>query len=264
MPCDLPIEDVGDNLLIGHAPNPAWRDAVFFETPKQMFERTGKWLAKDELDYFSAVLVKIHEPEKTYVPANQLFNQLGPERYIETMRKLGLSEGTFSSLNAEMRYGQRISGPCGDFPGPSGIHHPDILVHDQSGKFFAFWPELLGISSLATVNETFGAEKVWLKSIDGVYMTPAGCNSRLPEGAEGAFGKLVGRPHIIEDNDVLRPLTRTSNFKAVTEANFDRPLADHNGEQSYIVDVPNRSERDGQTQPYMRGLEPRSRDSIGR
>ncbi|MCM2453015.1 virA/G regulated protein [Agrobacterium vitis] len=234
-------EHIGDNLLIGNEPVPPWphpwEHVVLFETCRQIFERKGKWPIAEDLDNSVILVKKVDGAQTSYMPRNQLLLHLGPQKYLERMKALGLSENTFSRLKTDRQYhyntpaGPRVSDHDYEFPLQAGVHNPEVMVQHRGGTFFAFWPKLLRLEKLATVTNTYGTENVWLKSPDNAYMTPATYNSRAADGAEDLFAKFIHPAHVFDHAD--NP--ETSSVKNVRDimpgANRAQPT-DRTGAQS--------------------------------
>ncbi|MBO9101844.1 virA/G regulated protein (plasmid) [Rhizobium sp. K1/93] len=234
-------EHIGDNLLIGNEPVPPWphpwEHVVLFETCRQIFERKGKWPIAEDLDNSVILVKKVDGAQRSYMPRNQLLLHLGPQKYLERMKALGLSENTFNRLKTDRQYhyntpaGPRVSDHDYEFPLQAGVHNPEVMVQHRGGTFFAFWPKLLRLERLATVTNTYGAENVWLKSPDNAYMTPATYNSRVADGAEDLFAKFIHPAHVLDHAD--NP--ETSSVKTVRDimpgANRAQPT-DRTGTQS--------------------------------
>ncbi|MPR12538.1 hypothetical protein [Microvirga tunisiensis] len=237
--------ELGDEVLIGRASTLSGQPATLFETRNQSFRRTGKWPTEEELDLMS-VLIKISDPEGTYIPRPQLYFQLGQEKYAEVMDKVGLSHKNFSALRTSDQHfydtpaGRRSCSHNYEFTLQAGTNNPDMLIKRPEGHFIGFWPKLFGMKSLAEITEKSGVENAWLKAADNTYMTQRVYNLAVRKGAEEAFAKFIARDDVTECNDVFHVSGRRTGEYVDSTIGCIRSVADP-VQSTVVEDDPNAS-----------------------
>ncbi|QTG17177.1 hypothetical protein G6M86_28220 (plasmid) [Agrobacterium tumefaciens] len=108
------------------------------------------------------------------------------------------------------------------------------------------------------------AENICNRLAKNTYATPAAYSSRTGNDAENAFIKFGEPTFVLRHDNFGRTVLSTPVRDVMSSASGDRRLMANAAEHYEMDDIQERSDRDRRTQPYMRGLESRSREGYGR
>ncbi|NTF91475.1 protein virD3 [Agrobacterium rhizogenes] len=108
------------------------------------------------------------------------------------------------------------------------------------------------------------AENICNGLVEHTHVTPAVLSSRRRNDAENASTRFGDPAPALRHDNLGRTLESTPVRDVISGTSRDRGLTAHAADQLAIDDSRKRTDRDRKTQPYMRGLDSRSREGCGR